>query len=155
MADSADNPRHAALRGLEDSSRGQRDENGRMALRIRDIVVKDGEGAVVANAPRAEVGFSVLTILSRNPRAESLNLVGAALSLRIEQNGDVSVFTGADKRPLARAPKLASAESLSILPTRGLTNAAAPAQSAAAPAAPATPSRSSLENLGALLAWLD
>src|SRR5205085_150055 len=42
-----------------------------------------------------------------------------------------------------------------ILPTRGLTKAASPAQSPAAPAHPSTPSRSSLENLGALLAWLD
>ena len=128
----------------------ERDENGRTALRIRDIVVKDGDGAVVANAPRAEVGLAGLSILSGHLRAESLNLVGAALSLRIEQNGDVSVFTGADKRPLARAPKLASAEALSVIPTRGLTTSAA-----AAPAAPAAPSRSSLETLGALLTWLD
>ena len=130
----------------------ERDENGRTALRIRDIVVKDGEGAVVANAPRAEVGLAGLSLLTGHPRAESLNLVGAALSLRIEPNGDVSVFTGVDKRPLARAPKLASAEALSVIPTRGLTSPAAPP---AAPAAAATPSRSSLENLGALLTWLD
>ena len=129
----------------------ERDENGRTALRIRDIVVKDGDGAVVANAPRAEVGLAGLSIFTGHPRAESLNLVGAALSLRIEPNGDVSVFTGADKRPLARAPKLASAEALSVIPTRGLASPAAPA---AGPAA-ATPSRSSLENLGALLTWLD
>jgi Protein of unknown function len=134
----------------------ERDENGRTALRIRDIVVKDGDGAVVANAPRAEVGLAGLSILSGHPRAESLNLVGAALSLRIEPNGDVSVFTGGDKRPLARAPKLAAAESLSVIPMPGLANSASPAQPAAAPAAPAAaPSRSSLENLGALLTWLD
>ena len=56
----------------------ERDENGRTALRIRDIVVKDSEGAVVANAPRAEVGLAGLSILTGHPRAESLNLVGAA-----------------------------------------------------------------------------
>lgn len=133
----------------------ERDENGRTALRIRDIVVKDGDGAVVANAPRAEVGLAGLSLLTGHPRAESLNLVGAALSLRIEPNGDVSVFTGVDKRPLARAPKLASAEALSVIPTRGLTGSAAPAAQPAAAPSPATPSRSSLENLGALLSWLD
>jgi hypothetical protein len=133
----------------------ERDENGRTALRIRDIVVKDGDGAVVANAPRAEVGLAGLSLLTGHPRAESLNLVGAALSLRIESNGDVSVFTGADKRPLARAPKLASAEALSVIPTRGLTSSAAPAAQPAAAPSPAAPSRSSLENLGALLTWLD
>jgi hypothetical protein len=133
----------------------ERDENGRTALRIRDIVVKDGEGAVVANAPRAEVGLAGMSLLTGHPRAESLNLVGAALSLRIEPNGDVSVFTGVDKRPLARAPKLASAEALSVIPTRGLTGSAAPAAQSAATSPPAAPARSSLENLGALLTWLD
>ena len=134
----------------------ERDENGRTALRIRDIVVKDGEGAVVANAARAEVGIAGWSLLSGHPRAQSLNLVGVALSLRIEPNGDVSVFTGADKRPLARAAKLASAESLSVIPTRGLTNSATPAEppAAAAPTPPAA-TRSTLENLAALLTWLD
>ena len=131
----------------------ERDENGRTALRIRDIVVKDSDGAVVANAPRAEVGLAGLSILTGHPRAESLNLVGATLSLRVEPNGDVSIFTGADKRPLARAPKLASAESLSVIPTRGLASSAAPSQPPATPAAAAT--RSSLDNIGALLTWLD
>ena len=129
----------------------ERDENGRAALRIRDIVVRDGDGGVVANAPRAEVGLSGLSVLSGHPRAESLNLVGAALSLRVEPNGDVAVFAAADKRPLARAQMLASADS--IIPTRGI-EAALPAPSpGAAPSAPS--SRSSLDNLGALLTWLD
>ena len=61
----------------------ERDENGRAALRIRDIVVRDGDGAVVASAPRAEVGLAGMSILSGHPRAQSLNLVGAALSLRV------------------------------------------------------------------------
>src|SRR5215472_15750630 len=112
----------------------ERDENGRAALRIRDIVVRDGD--VVANAPRAEVGLSGLSVLSGHPRAESLNLVGAALSLRVEPNGDVAVFAAADKRPLARAPMLASADSI-VIPTRNLTGAPA-VQSTPASAPPAT-----------------
>ena len=36
-------------------------------------------------------------------RAESLNLVGAAMAVRIEQDGNVTVFAGADKRPIATA----------------------------------------------------
>src|SRR6185437_15633853 len=123
----------------------ERDENGRTALRIRDIVVRDSDGAVVANAPRAEVGLASLSLLSGHPRAESLNLVGAALSLRVEHNGDVSIFTGADRRPLAHAPMLASAEPMAI-PTRALTAQAAPIE-----AAPSQPSaRGSFRNLGAL-----
>jgi uncharacterized protein DUF3971 len=119
----------------------ERDENGRAALRIRDIVVRDPDGAVVANAPRAEVGLHGLSVLSGHPRAESLNLVGAALSLRIEPNGDVSVFAAADKRPLARAPMLAAAGPLAV---------AAPRAASSGPAAP-----HGLDNLGAVLAWLD
>jgi hypothetical protein len=145
----------------------ERDENGRAALRIRDIVVRDGDGAVVANAPRAEVGLAGFSVLSGHPRAQSLNLVGAALSLRVEQNGDVSVFAAADKRPLARAPKLASAQALSLLPTRSIgdttASTAAPASASgpggAVPAStqsatPALP-HGGLDNLGALLTWLD
>src|SRR5579883_2636656 len=53
----------------------ERDENGGMALRIRDIVVRDSDGAVVANAPRAEVGLAKWSIVTGHPRAASLNLV--------------------------------------------------------------------------------
>ena len=78
-------------------------QSGGSSTSVTGTVV-DPTGAVVANAPRAEVGLSGMSLLTGHPRAESLNLVGAALSLRIESNGDVSVFTGVDKRPLARAP---------------------------------------------------
>ena len=84
----------------------------------------------------SEVGLASFSVLSGHPRAQSLNLVGAALSLRVEQNGDVSVFAAADKRPLARAPKLAAAESLALIPTRSLGETTAPsARSVAASAA--------------------
>ena len=36
----------------------ERDENGRTSLRLRDIVVRDADGTVVASAPKAEVGIS-------------------------------------------------------------------------------------------------
>ena len=132
----------------------ERDENGRAALRIRDIVVRDGDGAVVANAPRAEVGLAGISVLTGHPRAQSLNLVGAALSLRVEQNGDVSIFASTDKRPLARAPRLAAAESVAAIPTRSLTStpaAAAPAEPSSSAALP----HGGLDSLGALLTWLD
>src|ERR1700722_1087228 len=80
----------------------ERDENGRTALRVRDIVVRDGDGAVVANAPRAEVGLASLSILSGHPRAASLNLVGAALSLRVEGDRGGKGSTSGDRRARAR-----------------------------------------------------
>ena len=36
-------------------------------------------------------------------RAESLNLVGAEMAVRIEQDGGVTIFAGADKHPIATA----------------------------------------------------
>ena len=36
----------------------ERDASGRTALRIRDIVVRDADGTIVASAPKAEVGVS-------------------------------------------------------------------------------------------------
>ena len=70
----------------------ERTGNGGAAVRIRDIVVRDAEGIVVASAPKAEVRVSGMSLLSGRMRAESLNLVGAELSVRIEQNGDVTIF---------------------------------------------------------------
>ncbi|HKC34087.1 MAG TPA: hypothetical protein VKC16_11550, partial [Xanthobacteraceae bacterium] len=123
----------------------ERDENGRTGLRIRDIMVRDGDGVVVASAPRAEVGLAGFSLLTGHPRAESLNLVGAELSVRVEQNGDVTIFAAADKRPLARAPMLAAAEA------QPLRDFATPGLGASSPASP----RGGLDNLAAVLTWLD
>ena len=82
----------------------ERDENGRTSLRLRDIVVRDADGTVVASAPKAEVGLSGIGLFRGQVRAQSLNLVGAEMSVRIETDGRVTVFAGADKRPIASAP---------------------------------------------------
>ena len=47
----------------------ERDENGRTSLRLRDIVVRDADGTVVASAPKAEVGISGMSLLTGNVRA--------------------------------------------------------------------------------------
>jgi hypothetical protein len=81
----------------------ERDERGRTALRIRDIVVRDADGITVASAPKADIGISGMSLLQGRVRAESLNLVGAELSVRIEVDGKVTVFAGANTRPIAIA----------------------------------------------------
>ena len=121
----------------------ERDEGGRTALRIRDIVVRDADGTVVASAPRAEVGLSGASLLRGRLRAESLNLVGAELAVRIEPDGQVTVFAGADKRPIATAPAVAAqaiASSARQLSERAATPSSAPSGS---------------DNFAALLAWID
>ena len=72
-------------------------------MRVRDIVVRDRDGTVVASAPKAEIRVSGLSLLSGHMRAESLSLVGAELAVRIEQDGAITVFaSGADQHPIAR-----------------------------------------------------
>ncbi|MGC1465610.1 MAG: hypothetical protein WA792_07740 [Pseudolabrys sp.] len=120
----------------------ERDENGRTSLRIRDIVVRDADGTVVASAPKAEVGISGSSLLSGHIRAESLNLVGAEMAVRIEKDGTITVFTGADKRPLATSPP----------PTVQLPS---PQQSSTEPAAGDNPLRKGFESFAAAMAWID
>src|SRR5450631_3034794 len=89
----------------------ERDEKGRTSLRLRDIVVRDADGTVVASAPKAEVGLSGMGLLTGHVRAHSLDLVGAEMAVRIEVDGRVTVFAGADKRPITTAvPALAPAK---------------------------------------------
>jgi hypothetical protein len=117
----------------------ERDEKGRPSLRLRDIVVRDRDGTVVASAPKAEVGLSGTALFSGRLVAESLNLVGAELSVRIEKDGRVTVFAGADKRPIATAQA-------PVAPV---------ASSAAGQTAADAAMRSGFNDLAGALAWLD
>jgi hypothetical protein len=73
----------------------------RVAVRIRDIVVRDRDHAIVASAPKAEVRLSVSAMLMGRLRAETLNLVDAVLAVRITPDGQVTVSTGDNARPIA------------------------------------------------------
>jgi len=73
----------------------------RVAVRIRDIVVRDQDHVVIASAPKAEVRLSGTALLMGRLRAESLNLVDATLAVRITPDGRVTVSTGDNARPIA------------------------------------------------------
>src|SRR5665213_1894841 len=73
----------------------------RIAVRIRDVIVRDRDHAIVASAPKAEVRLSGMALLMGRLRAESLNLVDATLAVRITPDGYVTVSTGDNARPLA------------------------------------------------------
>ena len=73
----------------------------RVAVRIRDIVVRDRDHAVVASAPKAEVRLSGAALLMGRLRAESLSLVDAVLAVRITPDGYVTVSAGDTAKPLA------------------------------------------------------
>jgi hypothetical protein len=134
----------------------ERTENGGAAVRLRDIVVRDPDGTVVASAPKAEVRVSGMSLLSGHMRAESLNLVGAEMAVRIEQNGEVTVFAGANKHPIATAVVPPSASSAGIAGWRqDRLSAGPPAKSGAAPRAAQPVPLPAGNSIAALLAWID
>src|ERR1700681_2167643 len=73
----------------------------RIAVRIRDIIVRDRDHVIVASAPKAEVRLSGTALLMGQLRAESLNLVDAELAVRIPPDGYVTVSAGDTAKPLA------------------------------------------------------
>jgi hypothetical protein len=127
----------------------------RIAVRIRDIVVRDRDHAIVASAPKAEVRLSGSALLMGRLRAESLNLVDAELAVRITRDGYVTVSTGDNTRPLATG--VASKKEAGIPPTfpRKAPSAPPAASSQVQPAAAGAGSESAQSGSLAGLDWLD
>jgi hypothetical protein len=146
----------------------ERTSNGGAAVRVRDIVVRDPDGTVVASAPKAEIRVSGLSLLSGHMRAESLSLLGAELAVRIERDGTITVFaSGADKQPIASATAPLVGGSLGRLPlsanqqqtqdkaTIDKPAAATPLPGNSAAAHAAMPHPAAADSIAAVLAWLD
>ena len=143
----------------------ERTENGGTAVRIRDIVVRDADGTVVASAPKAEVRVSGLSLLRGHMRAESLNLVGAEMAVRIEQDGGVTIFAGADKHPIATAAVPATAAAALLRSAREKQDAAVQGRSSTGSQATLPPGASpdvrsasphrARDVFAAFLSWID
>ncbi len=122
----------------------------RIAVRLRDIVVRDHSHAIVATAPKAEVRLSGMALLLGRLRAESLRLVGAELSVRITADGEIIVTTAGTTQPLATGK----------VPVKQV-DVTAPGQQPAipsavsSPAAPADIHPAATSGILALLEWLD
>jgi len=133
----------------------------RIAVRIRDIVVRDRDHAIVASAPKAEVRLSGTALLMGQLRAESLNLVDAELAVRITPDGYVTVSAGDTAKPLATG--VTSKRDAGLPPTFPRQNQLAAPPGAVAPSSPpiesaaaAPPPASTAQNgLLAGLDWLD
>jgi hypothetical protein len=123
----------------------------RIAVRIRDIIVRDRDHAIVASAPKAEVRLSGTALLMGRLRAESLNLVDAELAIRIAPDGTVTVSAGDTAKPLATG--VASKKEAGLPPTFPRTGSSPQS----APDAPAGPSAAPVPPSGILagLDWLD
>ncbi|KPG00185.1 hypothetical protein IP86_07470 [Rhodopseudomonas sp. AAP120] len=128
----------------------------RVAVRIRDIVVRDRDHVIVATAPKAEVRLSGWALLMGRLRAESLRLVDAELAIRITPDGQVTVSTGDTARPIAtgvatarRAPEFTLPIQPPAAPPGGSPQAM-PSDKAAPP-----DSNDAMKSLLAGLDWLD
>ncbi len=121
----------------------------RIAVRIRDIVVRDRDHAIVASAPKAEVRLSGAALFMGRLRAESLNLVDAVLAVRITPDGYVTVSAGDTAKPLATgvAKRVVGAAPVPAPP--GV------APTAVIPPVPAAPQAGGSGGLLAGLDWLD
>src|SRR5207244_3894632 len=110
--------------------------------------VRDPDGAIVASAPKAEVGVSRSGLMTGRVRAERLSLVGAEMQVRIEPDSKVTIFAGANKRPFVTA---------SAAPTLVPAGLALPGRAAAVPVPPpvTAASRNLIPDFAALLAWID
>jgi Protein of unknown function len=127
----------------------------RIAVRIRDIVVRDRDHAIVASAPKAEVRLSGTALLMGRLRAESLNLVDAELSVRITPDGQVTVSTGDNARPLATGVAKRTGVPAALPPDQSAASAPSP-QVSPPGTVPAPPdNRNSVSGLLAGLDWLD
>ncbi len=99
----------------------ERDEDGHVAVRIRDIVVRDRDNTIVASAPKAEVRVSGTGLMTGRLRAASLNLVGAELSIRLSSDGRVTISAGADAKPITTSPPTRPAPPSALSPTPSAT----------------------------------
>src|SRR6266568_8558705 len=128
----------------------------RIAVRIRDIIVRDRDHAIVASAPKAEVRLSGTALLMGRLRAESLNLVDAELAIRIAPDGTVTVSAGDTAKPLATG--VASKRDAGLPPTFP-RNGGPPPPFGAAPASPdasqAAPQSTAQSGILQGLDWLD
>src|SRR3984893_7154326 len=134
----------------------------RIAVRIRDIIVRDRDHVIAASATKAEVKLSGPALLMGQLRAESLNLVDAELAVRITPDGYVTVSTGDTARPLATG--VASKRQPGGAPSSPGQSAATMPVSPVAPSSPGAQSRTTAtvpdnrdapNGLLAGLDWLD
>ena len=118
----------------------ERDEAGKSALRLRDVVVRDAQGTIVASAPKAEVGLVGMGLLTGKIQADRLSLIGAAMALRIDAVGKVDLRATSEPAPATSSitSSVAVASAVASLSDRSLP-----------------PVELTADPLAAVLAWID
>jgi hypothetical protein len=124
----------------------ERGADGRTSVRLLDVRLRDGAGAVLASAPKVEVGLSGTGLMTGQIRAERISLVDAEVSVRIDAEGRLTVAAGGETRPVATG-----------LPPSDQAIVATPSVSSAKPEAADGGSlyRSGVDGFTAMLAWIE
>ena len=66
---------------------------GRLALEVADVTVRDANGGRVASAPAALIPISTWSLVAGAPRAHGLELVGVEMRLQVSETGALSLTT--------------------------------------------------------------
>lgn len=108
--------------------------DGRLALEVADITLRDPQGGRVASAPSAFIPISTWSLVAGAPRAHGLELVGVELRLQVSESGSLSLTTpGSD---LVLTPDIANdpaiAEPVTMVPAPDETDTALTASPALA-----------------------
>jgi hypothetical protein len=118
-----------------------RDASGGTLLRVNDVTVRDAQGEIIASAPQAEVTLQSGTMpWTATPRR--IDLVGVELTVHINAQGELSVATGRNAKPLhapARQPDLRTTQGAVAPAPNGAPAADAAPAAQAAPTAQAAP----------------
>ena len=118
----------------------------------------------VAVAPKAEVGISGTSLLFASPRAKSIRLVDASMTIRIDTDGRVNVMVGGDQPFATIAPVHAVQAATPHQARQPASSPAAPNRPPPGQPAQQPPSSISLQalaergvasNFTALLGWID
>src|SRR5207244_5861784 len=95
-----------------------------------------------------EVGIIGTSLLVGRVQAERLSLIGAEMAVRIEPNGEVTLFTGPDKHPVVPS-------SASVFPLPSPAGVPLPSAAPAPDPGTVAPPRESRDLLAGFLAWID
>lgn len=69
-------------------------KTGTPNFRLRNVELRDGEGLVIARAPRAAISISVSSLLSGSVRPSGLELIGPRIMLRRKLDGTLALGFG-------------------------------------------------------------
>jgi hypothetical protein len=101
----------------------ERDERG-LALALNDLAVFDGDGHKILSAPKADVHFSPLALLTGAVEPNRVDIEDLQIQLRILPDGGVDLSFGAEEAPISvpgpAAPQPdGPADAPQTIPTRG------------------------------------